>query len=109
MFKQNSPNGKTFASVLHAGLARTRVANHLHGVEGGHKVLYGQIFFGDENGVFEGKTAFDGSLPKESVEEHEKEGGCVVADNDDESAGQYEKQHTDYMERTDEHYLTPRS
>lgn len=43
------------------------------------------------------------------MEEHEKEGGCVVADNDDESAGQYEKQHTDYMERTDEHYLTPRS
>lgn len=81
--QQNNPNGKTFASVLHAGLAGTRVANHLHRIERGHEVLYGQIFFGDEHGVFKGKTAFDGSLPKESVEQNEKEGGGVVADNDD--------------------------
>lgn len=43
------------------------------------------------------------------MEEHEKEGGCVEADNVDESAGQYEKEHTDYMEGRDEIYLTPHS
>lgn len=80
-WQQNSPNGKAFSTILHAGLAGARVANHLHGVQGGQEVLYRQVFFCDENRVFKGESAFDGPLPNESVEEHEKEGRSVVADN----------------------------